>query len=90
VRNATSFPTTLAHFDGRGGTKNLHPKLKKFATDPRQSPSFSKVAAMSLFRKIVAAALFATFGLAAIAVESSGGATAHATDACFGYDVCDH
>jgi hypothetical protein len=80
----------LAHFDGRGGTKNLHPKLKKFATDPRQSPSFSKVAAMSLFRKIVAAALFATFGLAAIAVESSGGATAHSTDACFGYDVCDH
>jgi hypothetical protein len=45
---------------------------------------------MSMFRKIVAAALFATFGLAAIAVESSGGATARSTDSCFGYDVCDH
>ena len=38
----------------------------------------------------VAAALLATFGLAAVAVESSGGATARATDPCFGYAICDH
>ncbi len=44
---------------------------------------------MSTFRKIVAAALFATFGLAALAVEASGHATVHAADPCFGYDVCD-
>ena len=44
---------------------------------------------MSLFRKIVAAALIATVGWAAFAVESSGGATAHVADPCFGYDICD-
>jgi len=44
---------------------------------------------MSTFRKIVAAALLATFGLAAVAVESSGRATAHSSDPCFGYEICD-
>ena len=55
-----------------------------------KAPPLSKDTAMSMFRKIVAAALLATFGLAAAAVESSGGATARATDPCFGYAICDH
>ena len=44
---------------------------------------------MSTFRKIVAAALLAAFGLAGVAVEASGHVNARATDPCFGYDVCD-
>ena len=44
---------------------------------------------MSMFRKIVAAALLATFGLVGVAVESSGGATTRSTDPCFGYGICD-